>query len=289
MKKIINILCFVAVATFVFVSCDINKYPTFNDKDAFVAFRKTSMNIAENGSKIDIPIALASLSGITATVTCEAVDGTAKKGIDFNIIGDGSISFSSDKREDTLSIEIINRAGIYTGDLKFTVVFSTMPNGINTGDANTLTITINDLDHPLASILGDYTATGEKYKAGVQSWTMTLKKDASDDHKVWFFDLANLGSWKGDDVMYYGIVNDDLTSITIPFGQDSEYKYSNGNAVKLLGLDSKLDGFDEGSTTVSVLNGGKNLDFGSEWGFWCNIEGAGYIAITLPGITAVKK
>ena len=91
--------------------------------------------------------------------------------------------------------------------------------------------------------------------------------------------------------MFYGIVSDDNTTVNIPFGQKSEYTYSNGNHVELWGLDSDLYGYDTGSVDVAIVVDGSNvtLDFGDEWGIWARIIDAGNIGVLLPGITAVKN
>ena len=120
---------------------------------------------------------------------------------------------------------------------------------------------------------------------------MTFYKDAEDDHKVWIDNIFANDGWAADDTRYYGIVSDDNTTLNIPFGQESEYKYSNGNPVVLLGLSAEGNGYDTGSVDVKIVVDGNNvtLDFGTEWGFWANIDGAGYIGVVSPGINAVKN
>jgi hypothetical protein len=85
-------------------------------------------------------------------------------------------------------------------------------------------------------------------------------------------------------------VSDDNTTINIPFGQESEYKYSNGNPVTLLGFDGE-GGYDTGSVDAKIIIDGAKvtIDFGTEWGFWVWIEDAGNLNIVNPGITAVKN
>ncbi len=119
---------------------------------------------------------------------------------------------------------------------------------------------------------------------------MTFFKDADDEHKVWIDNLFQNDSFAGADTRYYGIVNEDLTSLNIPFGQESEYKYSNGNPITLLGFDGE-NGYETGSVDVAIVRDGDkvSLDFGNEWGLWVVIEGAGNLNIVSPGIKAVKK
>ena len=159
------------------------------------------------------------------------------------------------------------------------------------GSEDECAVTISDIDHPLTFMLGAYTATGVNFWNGPTTWTMTLYKDAEDDHKVWIDNLFEKASWAAEDTRYYGIVSDDNTTLNIPFGQTSEYIYgSTGTPITLLGFDGE-DGYDTGSVDVQIIVDGEKvtLDFGTEWGFWVWIENAGNLNIVSPGITAEKN
>lgn len=285
MKKII--LLFNIFALCVLASCDKNDFATFSDKDAFVAFGKASYAITEDGANLTIPVTLASVAGIETSVTVSGVDGTAVNGVDYTVKNGGVLNFNAQTRTANLEIEIINRAGEYTGDLNFTLQFSNL-GSVQAGAQATTSVTIQDNDHPLSFILGDYTASGEGYWDGPMTWTLTLKKDATDDTKVWFYNLFALDGWAGDDTMFYGVVSSDKTTITIPLGQDTEYTYSNGKPITLLGFDG-ASGHDTGNIICTISNDGKNLDFGTEFGVWAWIEDAGNLQIINAGITAEKQ
>lgn len=286
MKKILIFLNTIILASFLLGSCNPNKYATFDDADAFVAFDISKTSVKENAGFVEIPVTLASVAGVSTTISCTTTDGTAKKGIDYQIEGDGTLTFDSQNRTQKLKIRIIDRPGLYTGDLTFTVGLSST-GSVNSGAANTCDITISDLDHPLSPILGTYTATGAHPVNGPVTWQMELRKDATDVSKVWFYNIANLGNWVGDDIMYYGIVDKDLTTITIPIGQESEYKYSNGNAVTLFGIDANSDSIEEGNIIVSIQENGHKLSF-PDSGVWCYIIDAGTISVVGPGIICNK-
>ena len=144
------------------------------------------------------------------------------------------------------------------------------------------------VSHPLAALIGSYTANGEHPVSGAVTWTLEIRKDNDNAYKIWFYDLANLGNWVGDDILYYGIVNEDMTTISIPIGQGSEYVYSNGNPVTLFGIDENSNSIEEGNITVSILEEGKKLNF-AESGVWCNIIDAGTISVVSPGIICEKQ
>lgn len=283
-----------------FASCDKNEPSVFSDNDAFVAFDAVSVTYNEDYSKdstmtFRIPVTLASATGLEETVKFEIVapeDSTkaAKAGVNYELVTTtGVLSFNAENR--TQYIEFITIPdGEYRGDLNFTVKLlpsETLP----VGAESECVVTIGDIDHPLTFMLGDYTASGEIYNKGPQSWTITIHKDAEDDHKVWFDNLGNNSGWIDPTTRFYGVVNDDKTILNIPFGQEAEYVYSNGKPLCLWGLDAELNDYDTGSLDVAINVEGETvtLDFGDEYGLWIWILDTGSIGIVLPGLDAVKN
>ena len=296
MKLNIKYLSFLLAGAFALASCDKNEPNVFDDKDAFVAFDAVSVTYAEDYSKdgatFKIPVTLASVKGVEETVKFEVVTPEQKgavAGVNFELVTTtGVLSFDAENRTQYIEFKTMPD-GEYTGDLKFSVKLlpsETLP----VGSESECTVTISDIDHPLTFMLGSYTATGVNYWNGPTTWTMTFYKDAEDDHKVWIDNLFEKESWAADDTRYYGIVSDDNTTLNIPFGQESEYKYSNGKPVTLLGFDG-ANGYDTGSVDAKIIIDGAKvtIDFGTEWGFWVWIEDAGNLNIVNPGITAVKN
>lgn len=294
MKSLYTYIGAVLAAASILASCDKNEPSKFNDKDAFVAFDKTSLTLSEGSEDvIKIPVTLASVAGLEETIKFEVKEPekkAAKQGVNFEVLTkSGTLSFNAENRTRYIEVKAIHD-GEYTGDLKFSVVIYGTES-IKAGSENTCTVTVTDIDHPLGFMLGEYTATGVNALQNAPcTWTMTFFKDADDDHKVWIDNLFQKDGWTGEDMRYYGIVNEDLTSLNIPFGQESEYKYANGNPVTLLGFDGE-SGYDTGSVDVAIVRDGDkvSLDFGTEWGFWILIEDAGTLNAVYPGIKAVKN
>lgn len=286
MKKIFYLISIVVLG-FLAASCNINEFPTFDDNDAFAAFPTASMKIAEDGGTLNIPVHVTSLKGVATTVTYEFVNGSATQGVDFeDASGTGSLSFGAGESQKNIVVKILPHAGVFTGDRTFTVKFKSAGD-VNMGANNTCTVTINDLDHPLSAILGNYHCkTGDAW-GGDNEWTMTFMKDASDVSKVWIYNIFALDNLAGMDTIFYGIVDEDMTTITIPLGQESEYKYSNGKPITLLGFDGE-EGWDEGSMVVSIKDGGKTLVWDPGFGPWAWIEGAGNLNILYGGFTCTK-
>ena len=277
-------------------SCSKNEPSVFDDKDAFVAFDAVSVSYNEDYSKdgatFKIPVTLASVAGLEETVKFEIVTPEQKaavEGVNYELVTTtGVLSFNAENRTQYIEFKTI-ADGQYTGDLKFSVKLQASET-LAVGAESECVVTISDIDHPLTFMLGAYTATGVNYWNGPCTWTMTFYKDDADDHKVWIDNLFQVDGWAAEDTRYYGIVSDDYTTLNIPFGQTSEYKYSNGKPITLLGFNGE-EGFDTGSVDVKiVVNGSKvSLDFGTEYGFWVWIEGAGNLNIVNPGITAEKN
>lgn len=286
MKKIFYLFSIVLMGSLV-ASCNINEMPTFNDSDAFAAFKTSSMSIAEDGGTLNIPVSVTSLGGVATTVSYEFVNGSAKQGVDFeDASGSGTISFGAGETLKNIAVKIINHPGVFTGDLKFSVKFKSAGD-VKMGASNTCAVTINDLDHPLSAILGDFTAKGESYFNGPQEWTMSFLKDAGDVTKVWIYNIFGSDSWADTDTMFYGLVDDDLTNISVPLGQETEYKYSGTTPCVLLGFDGE-EGWDEGYLNIAIKNGGKTLEF-IDYGPWLYIPGAGSVNIIYGGVVCTKN
>lgn len=287
MKKILYLLAIPAAALALSTSCsNLNTYPVFDDANAFVSFGQVAVTVSEDAGYVEIPIVLSSVAGISTTITYELVNGEgetgAQAGTDFVIPDDCTATFSADHRIDTISIQIIDRPGEYTRDLSFSVRLSNTGT-VTDGAANTCTVTITDLDHPLAYIIGSYTATS----ANGAKWTMTLSPDEGDDTMIWFYDICNFASWAGDDMLYYGVVNTESNTISIPLGQSSEYVYDNENPVLLVGMEDIPDMpgyiniYDGGNITVNISDNGNQLEFVDDIQYLGGyIKDAGTVAIT---------
>ena len=330
MKKILTYIAILTAGLLAAVSCDKNLPPVFDDANAFVAFDRPSLSVEEavvkpNGTIVPytatqtfkVPVTLGSLKGISETVKFDIVetgeggdflyhslidkkgdpddksnwkDQTAHQGKNFNLkTVSKTLTFDAEHRTQYIEFDILYEPE-YTGDLKFDIVLS-QPASVGLGYNKTCTVTVSDVNHPLTDLLGDYQCTSS-IGAYTNPWTLTLKKDAKDDHMVWFFNLMANAGWSIDDTMYYGNVDEDLTTIVIPFGQESVYKYGGETPLTIFWMDADGHYDKNGSTTVTILkdDSGKitGLDFGEEYGFYFELIGLGWIGYSYPHITAVK-
>ena len=295
MKRITKYIGLALAVSAFAASCNKNAEPVFNDKDAFVAFDKVSLSVAEDYSKdgktFKVPVTLASVKGFEETLKFEITEPAkngAKAGVNYELVTtSGVLSFDAENR--TAYIEFKTKTDdTFTGDLKLEIeIFGNEEIGV--GSENICTLTINDIDHPLGFMLGDYTVTGKDNWDGVVSWTMTISKDEEDITKVWIHNLAN---WDRAGVEFYGIVNAEKTLINIPFGQECELTY-NGEPIYLYGLTNEGNGSSSGSMDIAIVtdDSGKvtGLDFGTEWGYWVRTKSGANFCVVWPGITAVKN
>lgn len=302
MKRIMTYICLASAAAFALASCDKNLPAKFDDKDAFVAFEKTSYTVAEDYSKdgatFRIPVTLASVAGISTSVKYEISAPASWKdaepgkgaiaGTDYELVDNsGVLTFNAENR--TCYIEFTTKEnGAYTGDLEFSIqIFGN--DDVVAGSEDECTVKITDIDHPLSFMLGEYNASATSYFNGAKTGTMEILKDAEDDHKVWFYNIYLIPGWAADDILYYGTVNDENTEIIVPFGQESQYLYQGTTPLTLRGIYD--DNFvDSGNITIAIsnANGQVSLNFG-DYGFAIQIGDLGQLEIIMPGMTAVKK
>lgn len=247
------------------------------------------------------------LNGVTvAAANGEPMVGSAivyQDGADFRLrfLDDNASSYVKFWGEVNLSSEpvdcfIVVPAQTYEGGFNISVVSDCGTMELSTGSPLTTErsryydISIDFDPLTISDLLGTYTATGENYWDGPCQWKITLYEDAVDGHKVWFDNLFQKDGWASSDTRYYGIVSDDMRTISIPFGQTSEYLYSNGKPLTLLGFDGVETAFDTGAVDAQVIIEGADItiDFGDEYGFWAWIEDVGNLNILNPGIVAVK-
>ena len=211
-----------ALAAVALASCN-NDQPEFNDKDAFVSFTDTKASIDENKATLEIPVQLSSLKGkegsvdfeITADKTAPAVEGT-----NYTVANaTRTLTFTKESNVQNIKLNIVDLAGTFTGDLRLNIKLKNAQ-GVNLGAESSFDVTIVDLDHPLAFMLGTFRASGESNFSGATTWNVEIKKDDSDVNKVWIYNILPAGT--SDKYPVYGTVNEDKTELRIPVGQNTK-------------------------------------------------------------------
>lgn len=237
--KIFNTILTAVCGIAILASCDkLNETPSFSKSESFVSFPSSSAMINEDGGQIVIPVNMASINPIATAVSYELVDGTAKEGIDYIDTNESAVlSFDGESRSANIVIDIVNRQGDYTGDLSFTINLLSAT-GLKIGNESVCKVTIGDLDHPLANILGEYDGTATSYWDGEVAWTMTLYKDPSDVNVVWIDGVTNeVGSYNNG-LFYANVFRDEegeIAGMTAPSGQYMNYPGVSGYWIRLVG------------------------------------------------------
>lgn len=217
-KAILTLVCGSAVLA----SCsNLNETPSFSKSESYVSFAKAKASVDENGGSITIPVNMASISPIATSVSYVITPGTAAETENYSDTNESAVlTFDGTSRSAEIVVNIVDHSGEYTGDLDFTIELLSAT-GMKIGAENTCTVTIGDLDHPLAAILGSYDASAVSYWDGAVSWTMTLYKDAKDVNVVWIDGVTN--EFLGEANRFYANVvrndDDEIVAITAPSGQ----------------------------------------------------------------------
>lgn len=207
----------VALAFTAFASCS-NEYPEFNDNDAFIAFTQSTMSVSEVDGELEIPVLLTSLSGKEGSIDFEIVAdkiSPAIEGVNYTLENASkTLTFTKDENTQVIKLKIIDN-DTYDGDVRFSIKL-TNAQGVNLGADNSISVTIEDDEHPLAFMFGVYNATGESYFNGPTEWNLRISKDDDDVSKVWILNLVPGGTSEA----VYGTVNDDITEMRIPVKQE---------------------------------------------------------------------
>jgi hypothetical protein len=283
-----------AAGIILLASCNLNNPPAFDDKDAFVAFDKLSINAPEEGGILKVPVSLVSLAGLDGTVDYE-IDAEATKaqeGINYRLLNSSrTLTFSKDAPTQYIEIDIINN-DIFTGDLPLTLKLTSSSRDI--GANSTCRVVIIDDEHPLMMLFGTYTGKYISYwEATEYDADITISKDDADPFKVWIDNIdpyfASYGYVASAGYNhFYGIVNEEKTEIHIPVGQDLGYS---SEKIVIAGIDDPdPDAGNEigsgGYITVEILDGGARLKFPNAFGVAAS---DGFWELYLGGIILTKE
>ena len=291
MKKI-KLYLSILISLAFFSACDqLNYYPEFDDANAFVAFTSERISVKEDADSVLVPIRLTSLAAKSTSVTYEIIDGTALKGLDYDVPDGASvISFDGSKPVMSINIDILPHIGKFTGDLNFKVVIKSVP-GLKIGSNDTTIVTINDIDHPLSAFLGEYAVKGPNYfSSRPDNWNVIIEKDPDGDlTKVWISNLVVSGT----NLKVYGVVNAEKNKIEIPVGQKI-VNSTTYTSVVLAGFDDPdvdIAGLlPEGSKITMNLTQETPVVFTMDLPFGSHIEDVdNWYSIVLAGATFTKK
>jgi len=295
MKKAMrNIFKFLIIGVFAIIaSCnDLNEVPEFSEGDAFVAFETTAASVAEDGETLSIPVTLASVSGMSGSVTYSIIDGTAEEGVNFTVEDESqTLTFDAENRTQNIVVNIIDDPGVFTGDLSFQIQLAE-DGKVKPSAQNICTVVITDNDHPLSAFFGDWSALADSYYSGDGvTWTVTIEKDPEDVTVLWIqnivYGFPNYGFvYPNYDTRFYGVVNEEKTEVKFPIGQTCAYEYQGEYPITLFGMTADLSINESGNVTATLSEDGQMLTF--EDGIYVADDTGGWDAI-FPGMTWTKN
>ncbi len=196
----------------------------------FVIMEATSVTVEESNPAKTLELTVLAY-GIkeACTVTYVVEAGTATEGVDYSLTdASGILKFSPESATQTISLSVTGQPGAYTGNTQFKVKLASASEGVTLGAATTCTVTVKDLDHPLSAILGEYNAAGIDVFDVEIVWPLSVTADEKDIHKVWLKNVIGLPAYNDLDwdLSVYGIVSDDLKTITIPYLQQTGLEWN---------------------------------------------------------------
>lgn len=154
-----------AIAVVLSTSCEKNYPESFNPEDTFVSFDVSTATLKENATEaVRIPIMLAGVPGgvnVTATVgvSTEGIASPAVEGTDFEIVNK-EISFTEGYGTEYVEIVPIDNNN-FEGNKSFILTIESVTPELSMESVqNTVTITLNDDEHPLAYLFGNWAFTG---------------------------------------------------------------------------------------------------------------------------------
>lgn len=193
---------------------------------ASLDFRSATVEESDPAGTFNLPVHLYNHDG-ACTVTYVVEAGSAKEGVDYTLVdASGVLTFPAGTDTQNISVSISGQPGVYTGNLKFNITLKSASDDVQIGSFKTCTVTVKDLDHPLANLFGDYTIKGvtvnDDNKLTVLNWTMSISpvEGSADKIKIGHitpFDVAyNIG-----ELSVIATVSADKKTITIAYPQDT--------------------------------------------------------------------
>jgi len=209
---------------------------------SFARIDASSYIVNENGGTLTVPVTAYNADGKSGSVTFTVTPMSAKEGVNYTFEpANGVLNFSG-KGSQNITFNIVNQEGVFTGDLNFRIDLTGTSGDLELGSTPTRSsrVTIKDLDHPLAAILGTWVADDLKGYWGddYAGHEIVIAADPKDITKVLFTKLdPYLGA--GADNAISGQVNDDKTKITIAQGQNTGYLgFNSGDPDAATGYDN---------------------------------------------------
>lgn len=235
----------------------------FDGSNAFVAFNKSTSQLTENGDTLLIPVDVAALKGSSAvTVTIEILQDTgatvAVEGVDYTIV---SKTLSLPEGLGTAYVEVVPIDNDeFDGNKTFKLRLVSNSEDYPFGTIRVNTVTIEDDEHPLKLVLGDYIYAGLDIDGDLFDCEITTKPVEGDLTLIQFAlnDLCYSG--------YYGIPTDlvvlvsvDLDEMTVKIKTGQSYEDFGYGPCKIFGIDADENELPDDSFVTGTINENGNI------------------------------
>lgn len=174
MKNIAKILAVAGIGLSL-AACNKEK---FHDP-SFVSFVSNAVTATEDAGILKVPVKLYGAG--ECVVTYSVVDGTAKAGVNYEVVDRNGKADKSGvltvNGADTIYVKITDLTGTETGNLTFNVLLNgTSEDGVHVGAFKNCKCTIVDNDGGLAKLLGSYAGSGTDSNGSNVTFDFTLEE-----------------------------------------------------------------------------------------------------------------
>lgn len=289
MKKIYII----AAALTLVLTASCNRKVGF-EHETFATLDAVSYSVDETVGKLIVPVSIYNPTGAEVQISVSVDDVTATSGTDYDIVSPalGLLTFSGEETTKNIEIDITDFSGEFTGSKSFTIHIASVTEGVTVGSFSTASVTIKDLDHPLAAFIGEWTGSPliDFFRGDEYPLTITISANDDDPNYSSLF-ISDLDPYFGSNGftsavgcnIFLGEVNDAKTQILIKSGQP--IGYSTCQLIGFDGADPSSSG--EAQYFIIALNEDGTLTFPNAFGVYN--EGEGWYSAWYGGLTLTKK
>lgn len=204
------------------------------DNYGFASMGAPEVVVDENCGTVEVEVLLVSTAPTPTTVTFSITNGAAVEGENFSYDGEKSIVFNAGETSKKIAFNVVDKPGEYAGALDFTVTLTGADNKTTLGTLASTTVTINDLDHPLVSLITTFDMTSLLHYNGKLryiTWPVVFSAIEGKDDELWASNLNYaLYHWPSRNdvntadvgVGLYVKVSEDHKTITVPLPQYTE-------------------------------------------------------------------
>lgn len=187
-----NIILFVAAAFALLSAASCGRKVEYQF-ESYATMYSATYTVAETIGEFQVPVLIQNPTGAEVQVSVKVTEGTAVEGVDYEVISpaSGLLTFSGETDSLAVVVKINAFEGEFTGSKTFNVSIASATEGLPVGIFTQSTVTIDDLDHPLAAFIGQWKGELKGYFGNwpAAETTINVKADPNGDpFKDLFFD-----------------------------------------------------------------------------------------------------